>query len=67
MVGVSDDVNEYAMALRNTEDKLRRCPTRVRPGRGGSLEGGQVQAACPLGFPRTVPGETWPSLALLLG
>nr|KAF6311113.1 ring finger protein 123 [Myotis myotis] len=28
MVGVSDDVNEYAMALRNTEDKLRRCPKR---------------------------------------
>ncbi|XP_023403482.2 E3 ubiquitin-protein ligase RNF123 isoform X8 [Loxodonta africana] len=26
MVGVSDDVNEYAMALRDTEDKLRRCP-----------------------------------------
>lgn len=30
MVGVSDDVNEYAMALRDTEDKLRRCPKRVR-------------------------------------
>nr|XP_020771706.1 E3 ubiquitin-protein ligase RNF123 isoform X1 [Odocoileus virginianus texanus]XP_020771707.1 E3 ubiquitin-protein ligase RNF123 isoform X1 [Odocoileus virginianus texanus]XP_020771710.1 E3 ubiquitin-protein ligase RNF123 isoform X1 [Odocoileus virginianus texanus]XP_020771711.1 E3 ubiquitin-protein ligase RNF123 isoform X1 [Odocoileus virginianus texanus]XP_020771712.1 E3 ubiquitin-protein ligase RNF123 isoform X1 [Odocoileus virginianus texanus]XP_020771713.1 E3 ubiquitin-protein ligase RN len=28
MVGVSDDVNEYAMALRDTEDKLRRCPKR---------------------------------------
>ncbi|XP_015342666.1 E3 ubiquitin-protein ligase RNF123 isoform X1 [Marmota marmota marmota] len=28
MVGVSDDVNEYAMALRDTEDKLRRCPRR---------------------------------------
>uniref|UniRef100_G1PTN3 RING-type E3 ubiquitin transferase n=1 Tax=Myotis lucifugus TaxID=59463 RepID=G1PTN3_MYOLU len=28
MVGVSDDVNEYAMALRSTEDKLRRCPKR---------------------------------------
>ncbi|KAF5921622.1 hypothetical protein HPG69_012792 [Diceros bicornis minor] len=26
MVGVSDDVNEYAMALRDTEDKLHRCP-----------------------------------------
>ncbi|EQB77065.1 e3 ubiquitin-protein ligase RNF123 [Camelus ferus] len=26
MVGVSDDVNEYAVALRDTEDKLRRCP-----------------------------------------
>jgi hypothetical protein len=32
MVGVSDDVSEYAMALRDTEDKLRRCPKRVRPG-----------------------------------
>lgn len=30
MVGVSDDVNEYAIALRDTEDKLRRCPKRVR-------------------------------------
>nr|XP_060487001.1 E3 ubiquitin-protein ligase RNF123 isoform X8 [Panthera onca] len=28
MVGVSDDVNEYAVALRDTEDKLRRCPKR---------------------------------------
>lgn len=28
MVGVSDDVNEYAAALRSTEDKLRRCPQR---------------------------------------
>ncbi|XP_021570761.1 E3 ubiquitin-protein ligase RNF123 isoform X4 [Carlito syrichta] len=28
MVGVSDDVNEYAMALRDTEDKLHRCPKR---------------------------------------
>ncbi|XP_057343518.1 E3 ubiquitin-protein ligase RNF123 isoform X3 [Manis pentadactyla] len=28
MVGVSDDVSEYAVALRDTEDKLRRCPTR---------------------------------------
>lgn len=35
MVGVSDDVNEYAMALRDTEDKLRRCPKRVRPGWAG--------------------------------
>lgn len=32
MVGVSDDVNEYAVALRATEDKLRRCPKRVRLG-----------------------------------
>ncbi|ERE75627.1 E3 ubiquitin-protein ligase [Cricetulus griseus] len=30
MVGVSDDVNEYAMALRDTEDKLRRCPKREK-------------------------------------
>ncbi|XP_049496432.1 E3 ubiquitin-protein ligase RNF123 isoform X4 [Panthera uncia] len=28
MVGVSDDVNEYAVALRDTEDKLQRCPKR---------------------------------------
>lgn len=35
MVGVSDDVNEYAMALRDTEDKLRRCPKRVRLGPAG--------------------------------
>lgn len=41
MVGVSDDVSEYAMALRNTEDKLRRCPKRVRPaGAGASLGAG---------------------------
>ncbi|XP_027692946.1 E3 ubiquitin-protein ligase RNF123 [Vombatus ursinus] len=26
MVGVSDDVNEYAMALKDTEEKLSRCP-----------------------------------------
>lgn len=32
MVGVSDDVNEYAVALRDTEDKIRRCPKRVRLG-----------------------------------
>lgn len=38
MVGVSDDVNEYAMALRDTEDKLRRCPKRVRLGRKVALE-----------------------------
>lgn len=35
MVGVSDDVSEYAMALRDTEDKLRRCPKRVRLGQAG--------------------------------
>ncbi|XP_069500288.1 E3 ubiquitin-protein ligase RNF123 isoform X2 [Ambystoma mexicanum] len=26
MVGVSDDVNEYAMALKDTEEKIIRCP-----------------------------------------
>lgn len=30
MVGVSDDVNEYAMALKDTEEKISRCPERVR-------------------------------------
>lgn len=29
MVGVSDDVNEYAMALKDTEEKISRCPKRV--------------------------------------
>uniref|UniRef100_A0A803SYW1 E3 ubiquitin-protein ligase RNF123 n=1 Tax=Anolis carolinensis TaxID=28377 RepID=A0A803SYW1_ANOCA len=28
MVGVSDDVNEYAMALKDTEEKISRCPKR---------------------------------------
>ncbi|XP_043933716.1 E3 ubiquitin-protein ligase RNF123 isoform X2 [Protopterus annectens] len=28
MVGVSDDVNEYAVALKDTEEKLKRCPQR---------------------------------------
>ncbi|XP_029455522.1 E3 ubiquitin-protein ligase RNF123 [Rhinatrema bivittatum] len=28
MVGVSDDVNEYAMALKDTEEKIIRCPKR---------------------------------------
>lgn len=42
MVGVSDDVNEYAMALRDTEDKLRRCPKRVRPGQAGRSWDGRV-------------------------
>nr|XP_033782410.1 E3 ubiquitin-protein ligase RNF123 [Geotrypetes seraphini]XP_033782411.1 E3 ubiquitin-protein ligase RNF123 [Geotrypetes seraphini]XP_033782413.1 E3 ubiquitin-protein ligase RNF123 [Geotrypetes seraphini]XP_033782414.1 E3 ubiquitin-protein ligase RNF123 [Geotrypetes seraphini] len=28
MVGVSDDVNEYAMALKDTEEKIVRCPKR---------------------------------------
>ncbi|XP_078270476.1 E3 ubiquitin-protein ligase RNF123 [Rhinoraja longicauda] len=27
MVGVSDDVHEYAVALKDTEDKIARCPT----------------------------------------
>uniref|UniRef100_A0A8D0G5H4 B30.2/SPRY domain-containing protein n=1 Tax=Sphenodon punctatus TaxID=8508 RepID=A0A8D0G5H4_SPHPU len=30
MVGVSDDVNEYAMALKDTEEKINRCPKRRR-------------------------------------
>ncbi|NXB35057.1 RN123 ligase, partial [Eulacestoma nigropectus] len=30
MVGVSDDVNEYAMALKDTEEKISRCPRRRR-------------------------------------
>ncbi|XP_069592079.1 E3 ubiquitin-protein ligase RNF123 isoform X1 [Ranitomeya imitator] len=28
MVGVSDDVNEYALALKDTEEKIKRCPQR---------------------------------------
>ncbi|XP_063797519.1 E3 ubiquitin-protein ligase RNF123 [Pseudophryne corroboree] len=28
MVGVSDDVNEYALALKDTEEKIKRCPKR---------------------------------------
>uniref|UniRef100_A0A8C3V8Y7 RING-type E3 ubiquitin transferase n=1 Tax=Catharus ustulatus TaxID=91951 RepID=A0A8C3V8Y7_CATUS len=30
MVGVSDDVNEYAMALKDTEEKISRCPKKRR-------------------------------------
>ncbi|XP_048348153.1 E3 ubiquitin-protein ligase RNF123 isoform X1 [Sphaerodactylus townsendi] len=30
MVGVSDDVNEYALALKDTEEKMSRCPKRRR-------------------------------------
>lgn len=30
MVVVSDDVHEYALALKDTEDKIARCPSRVR-------------------------------------
>ncbi|NXA33454.1 RN123 ligase, partial [Eudromia elegans] len=30
MVGVSDDVNEYAVALKDTEEKISRCPKRRR-------------------------------------
>lgn len=29
MVVVSDDVHEYAVALKDTEDKMARCPSRV--------------------------------------
>ncbi|KAM3915781.1 E3 ubiquitin-protein ligase RNF123 isoform 2-T2 [Leptodactylus fuscus] len=28
MVGISDDVNEYALALKDTEEKIKRCPKR---------------------------------------
>ncbi|OCT83225.1 hypothetical protein XELAEV_18025761mg [Xenopus laevis] len=28
MVGVSDDVNEYALALKDTEEKIKHCPKR---------------------------------------
>lgn len=30
MVVVSDDVHEYAVALKDTEEKIARCPGRVR-------------------------------------
>ncbi|KAM9133493.1 E3 ubiquitin-protein ligase RNF123 isoform 2-T3 [Pangshura tecta] len=30
MVGVSDDVNEYALALKDTEEKINRCPKKRR-------------------------------------
>ncbi|XP_050815945.1 E3 ubiquitin-protein ligase RNF123 isoform X2 [Gopherus flavomarginatus] len=30
MVGVSDDVNEYALALKDTEEKISRCPKKRR-------------------------------------
>lgn len=30
MVVVSDDVHEYAVALKDTEEKIARCPARVR-------------------------------------
>jgi len=30
MVVVSDDVHEYAVALKDTEEKIARCPSRVR-------------------------------------
>lgn len=29
MVVVSDDVHEYAVALKDTEEKITRCPERV--------------------------------------
>lgn len=29
MVVVSDDVHEYAMALKDTDEKIARCPARV--------------------------------------
>lgn len=67
MVGVSDDVNEYAMALRDTEDKLRRCPKRVRPAQvGGSLQGQVWQRSA---LPRSLGQSTkeiWPGLTLPL-
>lgn len=30
MVVVSDDVHEYAVALKDTDEKIARCPGRVR-------------------------------------
>ena len=30
MVVVSDDVHEYAVALKDTEEKIARCPAKVR-------------------------------------
>lgn len=67
MVGVSDDVNEYAMALKDTEDKLRRCPKRVRPAQVGGSLGGQVWQRG--GLPRPPAQSTeeiWPGLTLPL-
>lgn len=55
MVGVSDDVNEYAMALRDTEDKLRRCPKRVRLGWADGFQGRRAvneEVVSQLGLPR---------------
>ncbi len=31
MVVVSDDVHEYAIAQKDTDEKIARCPSRVRP------------------------------------
>lgn len=66
MVGVSDDVNEYAMALRDTEDKLRRCPKRVRPGQAsGSLRGrGRAEGLTHLGSPGQSIEDICPCLCL---
>lgn len=30
MVVVSDDVHEYAVALKDTEEKIARCPSKVK-------------------------------------
>lgn len=71
MVGVSDDVNEYAMALRDTEDKLRRCPKRVRPGQavgfGGERAVNREGWLAGSGFLGQAAGEIRTALSLLLG
>lgn len=55
------------MALRDTEDKLRRCPKRVRPAQvGGSLQGQVWQRSA---LPRSLGQSTkeiWPGLTLPL-
>lgn len=58
MVGVSDDVNEYAMALKDTEEKISRCPKKVSvsgfpaPFPGRASVSGRVKCCCP-----TVPAS----------
>lgn len=38
MVVVSDDVHEYAVALKDTEEKIARCPSRVSTAAHKSVE-----------------------------
>ncbi|KAJ1109166.1 hypothetical protein NDU88_006530 [Pleurodeles waltl] len=42
MVGVSDDVNEYAMALKDTEEKIIRCPKNRKDIHGELLKSQKV-------------------------